>query len=103
MIGWTTTETRDDAQTLAAKLIDARLAACVQIDGPITSCYHWQGQVQRDEEYRLAVKFIQTREAEVRDFIEKHHPYDTPQWLALRADTASEAYEKWAQDECGGA
>ena len=43
----TTTETEQAAQDIAAALIEQRLAACVQVSGPIQSVYRWQGEVQR--------------------------------------------------------
>ena len=46
----------EDADRLAAILLEESLAACVQIDGPIRSHYRWQGQTHCDQEYRLMIK-----------------------------------------------
>ena len=46
----TTTETKADAQAIARALVEKRLAACVQIIGPITSTYRWRGEIETAEE-----------------------------------------------------
>jgi periplasmic divalent cation tolerance protein len=98
MIGWTTVASPDEAQVLARGLIDSRLAACVQVQGPVTAYYRWQGEVETGQEYRLTVKFSAARSAELKDWLLRHHPYETPQWLAVAAKDASADYANWV---CG--
>jgi periplasmic divalent cation tolerance protein len=94
----TTVDESDKADQIAATLINERLAACVQIDGPITSVYRWEGQVHRDQEWRCTIKTIAERSDEVLRRLEEIHPYDTPEILAIRVDQASEGYAKWARE-----
>ena len=94
----TTVDQSDKAEQIAATLINERLAACVQIDGPITSVYRWNGQIQRDQEWRCTIKTIAERSEEVLRRLEEIHPYDTPEILATRVDEASEAYARWAKE-----
>lgn len=96
-IGWTTVETREQADTLARGLVDARLAACVQVDGPIRSTYRWEGRVQQGNEYRLTVKYVAQRQAEIETWLLARHPYENPEWVVVRADHVSEKYLSWAQ------
>jgi periplasmic divalent cation tolerance protein len=96
-VGWTTVETREQAETLARGLIDARLAACVQIDGPIRSVYRWDGRVQEGDEYRLTVKYLPQRHAELETSLLARHPYQNPEWVVVRAEHVSEKYLSWAQ------
>lgn len=96
-IGWTTVETREQADTLATQLVEAGLVACAQIDGPITSVYRWKGKTERAEEFRLTLKIVPARVKEIEAFLERHHPYDTPQWVAVRAEQVSEKYLSWAR------
>ena len=96
LIGWTTVETREQAETLARGLIEARLAACVQVDGPITSVYRWDNRVQTATEHRLTVKFLAHRQVELEAWLISRHPYETPEWMVLRADRVSEKYLSWA-------
>jgi periplasmic divalent cation tolerance protein len=97
LIGWTTVETREQAETLAAGLVADRLAACVQIDGPIRSHYRWEGQSEVTEEFRLTVKFLQLRQLELEAWLMARHPYQTPQWLVVSATHVAEKYLSWVQ------
>ena len=97
LIGWTTVETDSQARTLAEGLIGQRLAACVQIDGPLTSVYRWESRVETATEYRLTIKFLSTRHLEVESYLHNHHPYTTPQWIVIRAEHVAEKYLSWAQ------
>ncbi|MEM9824947.1 MAG: divalent-cation tolerance protein CutA [Planctomycetota bacterium] len=99
-IGFTTLADREQADRLAARLVQAGLAACVQIDGPIISHYHWDGQSCRDEEFRLVIKTTRNRLEDLRVWIENEHPYDQPQWLVIAAIDTSPGYAKWAAQQC---
>lgn len=99
MIGWTTTDRRDVAERLARGLVEAGLAACVQVSGPIVSTYRWEGRLETAEEFRLAVKFAASRADDVAQWLAANHPYDTPQWVAVRAAAVGEKYLKWVLDD----
>ena len=103
LIGWTTVASRDDASRLAGGLVETRLAACVQIDGPITSHYIWGNRAEAAQEYRLTVKFIPARAAAVEAWVLAHHPYDTPEWIVVRAERVAEKYLSWARSNCSDA
>jgi periplasmic divalent cation tolerance protein len=96
-IAWTTVGSREHAEHLAADVITRCLAACVQVDGPVASHYLWQGKAERAEEFRLTFKFL----PEQRSALERHvltaHPYDTPQWIVVRAEDVAEKYLSWAR------
>ncbi|HEY0943741.1 MAG TPA: divalent-cation tolerance protein CutA [Opitutaceae bacterium] len=96
LIGWTSVETREQAETLAKGLVEGRLAACVQIEGPITSHYRWNGNIQTAQEFRVTVKFLPGRQLEVEAWILNRHPYETPEWIVVRAEHVSEKYLSWA-------
>jgi periplasmic divalent cation tolerance protein len=97
-IGWTTLPTREDAERLAVMLVERRLAACVQIDGPVESHYHWQGKPCRDTEWRLAVKHLAANATAVEAAVLQNHPYTVPQWIAVDATGVSPAYLAWMLD-----
>ena len=99
LIGWTTVDSEAAAQQLAHGLVESDLAACVQIDASITSVYRWEGAVQSDTEWRLMVKFAESQSEAVAAYIDKHHPYDVPQWVVVRAEQVAPAYLKWALGE----
>lgn len=96
-VAWTTVETREQADTLARQMVESRLAACVQVEGPIRSTFRWQGRVQQADEYRLMVKYVAQRQAEIETWLLARHPYDNPEWVVVRADHVSEKYLSWAQ------
>lgn len=97
LIGWTTVETRAQAETLSRGLISLNHAVCVQIEGPITSVYRWQGEVAESTEYRLMVKFLRPQATEAEAWLLNHHPYDTPEWIVASSDHVAEKYLSWAE------
>lgn len=96
MIGWTTVETRDAAETLARSLIGERLAACVQVEGPLSSFYRWQGREESGSEFRLMVKFPAAKAEVLAQWLQRNHPYATPQWLTVTCSGGLPAYLAWA-------
>ena len=96
-IAWTTVATRAEAERLATDSVARGLAACVQIDGPIVSHYPWQGRAERAEEFRLCFKCRPTQLAALEAQVLAGHPYDTPEWLVVRAEHVGEKYLSWAE------
>ena len=96
-IAWTTVGSRPDADRLAAEAVAQGLAACVQVDGPIVSHYRWQGKAERSEEFRLTFKCVPGRLNALAERILATHPYDTPEWIVVRAEQVSEKYLSWAE------
>ncbi|MGA3008090.1 MAG: divalent-cation tolerance protein CutA [Opitutaceae bacterium] len=97
LIAWTTVATRHEAEDLARVAVERRLAACVQIDGPVTSHYVWQGRPERVEEFRLTFKFLPLQQVALETWVFDRHPYDTLEWIVMRADSVGEKYLSWAQ------
>lgn len=98
-IGWTTLATLEEAQKMAAELVSAHLAACVQISGPISSYFLWHGSLDIAEEYRLTIKFLAAQTGKLEAWLQENHPSEIPQWLAVSADRVGASYERWAADE----
>ena len=96
-LAWTTVTDRADAERLAESAVAANLAVCVQIDGPITSHYRWHGKTDRTEEFRLMFKCLPTRLAALEKHVLSTHPYDTPEWIVVRAEQVGEKYLSWAE------
>lgn len=91
----TTTPGRAVARRIARKLVDSRLAACVQIVGPIESIYRWQGRVETAREWLCLIKTTRARYREVAATVEALHPYDTPEIVALPIAAGSRRYLEW--------
>lgn len=96
LIAWTTVAQRTDADRLAAEVVARNLAVCVQIDGPVTSHYRWQGKAESATEFRLTFKALESQAAALEQHVLATHPYDTPEWLVVSADRIGEKYLSWA-------
>jgi periplasmic divalent cation tolerance protein len=99
----TTVERREDAQTIARTLVDGRLAACVQVIGPIESTYRWKGEVEVTEEWLCLIKTSQNLYGEIESAIVEMHPYETPEIVALPIAAGSTAYLTWLGQQVGQA
>jgi periplasmic divalent cation tolerance protein len=93
----TTFSSREAAEACGRRLVESRLAACVQVEGPITSLYRWQGTVETAVEWRCACKTTGEREAECVAAIVAAHEYDTPQ-IAVARLAGSPAYAAWIRE-----
>ncbi len=91
----TTTSTKKDAQKLATLSIEHRLAACTQIDSPITSIYHWDNQIHSEKEYRVIFKTHRLCLSQLQQLIQNNHPYDTPQLIYTSWVGGSRDYLQW--------
>lgn len=94
----TTTEREEDAERIAALLVKQRLAACVQIIGPIKSHYHWQGTVESSVEWRCEAKTRRTLLGKIRAIMEESHPYDLPELIATPILEGSQEYLNWLKE-----
>ena len=94
----TTTDTPEAARGLAALLVRRRLAACVQVVGPIASTYWWEGQVEEAQEWLCVAKTRSERFAEVEQCIREQHAYDVPEIIAVPVSNISAPYLQWLQD-----
>lgn len=94
----TTTDSEQEAMSLARKAVEEGLAACVQISQPITSLYKWEGKAEVATEYRLNYKVCSEKLAQVQSFIENVHSYDTPEIITIGIDDVNSGYLEWACD-----
>ena len=92
----TTFGSRADAEACAARLVDGRYAACVQIEGPILSTYRWRSAVERSEEFRCTCKTTADRAEACLAAVRQSHPYDTPE-LILADVWTSPDYAAWVR------
>lgn len=87
----------DEAEQIASTLVEERLAACVNVVGPIRSIYRWEGAVQRDTEQLLIIKIRAAAFPQVEARVRELHSYDTPEVIALPIDDGSRKYLDWLQ------
>lgn len=95
----TTTDKRETAEKIARILVEKRLAACVQVTGPVSSIYRWKGNIEQAEEWQCLIKSRQDLFAELTKTIKTVHSYETPEIIAVEISDGSEDYMKWLDDE----
>lgn len=98
----TTTATRDEANVIATGLVDARLAACVQVVGPIESTYWWKGHLERAAEWMCVVKTSQRLTDRVLERVREQHPFDNPELTVVPIVAGSGPYLEWIDQEVLG-
>lgn len=96
----TTVGSMEEALRLARSVVQARLAACVQLEPITVSVYRWEGRLCEEPEVRLTLKTTPARAAALQSFFGEHHPYDVPQFVALPC-RASAGYGQWVLGETG--
>jgi periplasmic divalent cation tolerance protein len=95
----TTTEKREDAERIAAALVESRLAACVQILGPMTSTYRWKGRIETAGEWLCLAKSRRENYGALEEAIRKLHPYETPEIVATDITAGSRDYLGWLREQ----
>ena len=95
----TTVSSDAAAEALAQALVERRLAACVNILGPIRSIYRWQGAVENEPEYLLLVKTTADRTADLSRAFRELHPYELPELVELDVAGGSAAYLCWVIEQ----
>ena len=90
-----TTPNTEEAEQLARKIVEGRLAACVQVLPPVKSFYFWEGALQADSEHLLLIKTLPEKYAALEEFIRSNHSYSVPEIVAVPAQRVSDDYFEW--------
>ncbi|MCP4024682.1 MAG: divalent-cation tolerance protein CutA [Desulfobacteraceae bacterium] len=93
----TTCSKKDEARYLAAKIIEEKLAACVQISS-IESFYTWEGKTENEPEQRLLIKTRNELYDRLEQLIRKNHSYDLPQIIQIPIQDGFEEYLDWVDE-----
>jgi periplasmic divalent cation tolerance protein len=95
----TTTERREDADRIALVLVEQRLAACVQVSGPISSTYRWRGNIETAQEWQCRAKSRNDLFPEIERAIRGLHPYEVPEILATPIIAGNGSYFDWLKEQ----
>lgn len=95
----TTVPSQEQAAQIARILVEQRLAACVQVLGPITSTYRWQGAIETAQEWLCLAKTAKALYPQLEEAIRRAHPYQVPEILAVQVAAASADYLAWLAAE----
>ena len=99
----TATSSHEEAQRIAWALVERRLAACVQVAGPVTSTYRWKGQIETAQEFLCIIKTEQSQYPALEAAIRELHSYDVPEILSLPVSAGNRAYLDWLREELADA
>ncbi len=93
-----TAASRRECRKIAKHLIEAKLAACVNITQPVESLYHWEGKIADEKEFVLLIKSTRDLFPEIKAAISKIHSYHTPEIVCLPIIDGSRNYLQWMSD-----
>ncbi len=92
-----------EARRIARAVVEARLAACVNIlPGAVTSIYRWKGKVESARERLLLMKTSRKRLAKLQREVERLHSYEMPEFIAVSVAGGSAAYLAWLDENLAG-
>ena len=98
----TTAGSEEEAGRISSLLVERRLAACVQVVGPITSRYRWQGNVEEAQEWQCLAKTTRAAYEAVEAAIREAHSYDEPEIVATPVVAGSAGYLAWIGENVEG-
>lgn len=97
----TTLPSEADAETMASGVLDARLAACAQVSGPVTSHYIWKEELCREQEWLCVMKTPATHAERLMAHVLEAHPYEVPEIIVTQVYDVLPAYLAWARESVG--
>lgn len=97
----TTVGSHQEARKIAHALVEARLAACVNIIPRIESVYRWEGKVETAEEWLLIIKTTASNFGPAFDLVKRLHSYDLPECIAIAIEDGSADYLNWIEQSVG--
>jgi periplasmic divalent cation tolerance protein len=98
----TATDSEEEARRIARTSVEARLAACGQVLGPITSTYWWRGTVETETEWLCLLKAPASRFERLAAHVRAEHSYETPEITATPISLGSADYLAWIDEEATG-
>lgn len=98
----TTVPEGDLGDTIARRLVEQRVAACVNVCAPMSSLYRWRGVVEREAERQLVIKTTREHVPAVQACIAELHSYELPEFMVLAVADGSPVYLDWVEGEVTG-
>jgi periplasmic divalent cation tolerance protein len=92
-------DSQEGAQKMANAIVSRRLAACVQVSGPIISTFWWQGKMEQAQEWVCTAKTRGEFYSQLEQTIREVHPYDVPEILAVKVVAGNTDYLTWVSQE----
>ncbi len=98
-IVYTTVHSKYDGERIARRLVETRLAACVNIIPHVESIFRWEDEIKTEVEFLLVIKTVHSQVESVINKIKKLHPYEVPEIIALPIVAGSSEYLQWLHAE----
>ena len=98
----TTAGSEEEARRIAELLVEQKLAACVQVVGPVVSRYRWEGAIEEAREWQCLVKTTAAAYDSVEAAIREVHSYEEPEIIATPIVAGSAGYLAWIEDQISG-
>lgn len=96
---FTTIDSKEAAEKLASAVLNERVAACVQIVGPVSSSYWWKGKIDRAEERLCIMKSRTNLYRQLETVVRANHSYEVPEIMAIPIEAGFDGYLKWMEGE----
>ena len=94
-----TVEKREDAERIGREAVESRMAACVQIMGPVSSIYRWKGRMEESEEWLCLLKTRKDLFDQLAEKLRSLHPYEVPEIVAVPLIAGNPDYLCWIAEE----
>jgi periplasmic divalent cation tolerance protein len=95
VVVFTTLPTDADADAFGHRLVEERLAACVNLLPLMDSVYRWEGRIEREVERQVVIKTSRERLGALWDRVRELHPYEVPEFIVLPIIDGNDAYLAW--------
>jgi periplasmic divalent cation tolerance protein len=95
VVALTTTPTEEEGRKIAHELVEARLAACVQVTSPIRAVYRWKGEIYDEPEWQLWIKTAADKVDDLVAWLPEHHSGEVPELIVLPITGGWSKYLDW--------
>jgi len=97
ILAFVTTSSKEEAEKIAKRLVDAKAAPCINIIPSCVSIYEWQGKISKDEESLMIIKSRKDSFPKIKETVESLHSYDVPEVIAVPVGDISEKYRSYLE------
>ena len=98
IVALSTCSSAEEAEKVARRLVEKRLAACVNLLPGVRSFFRWNGVVEDSPEHLLVIKTSRQRFPRLRAELEKVHSYEVPELIALPVVEGAPNYLNWLEE-----
>lgn len=91
---------KETARRISNELVTNKLAACANILPAIESIYRWKDKIENANEVLVLFKMSEDRQGAFEERLRALHPYDVPEIVFVKVDSALPEYSRWVIDNC---